>query len=148
MVLSDSKLTCVVGSDIIRRQEKALASLPCKMKDRIDEWVFDRHPSANYRALNRHLDSQYNIFLLHRLLVKRLHVSPVELLRVSLSMLRVMNILCGYRHRMDLLAADLPWIVSVQILRPKQTVTNFTFIDRSLRAPPSRGASTRTAPPT
>ena len=74
-------------------------------------WVQNRTVAENCFQLGRHLDHIYNSFLLERTLVKRLKVSPAELMNISRSLLTNMLVLIGHRHQQGQWASDLPWQV-------------------------------------
>ena len=93
----------------LRESEK---SLPPKLRDRSDQWVLERTVAENMFRLAKHLDYVHNEFLLERTLVKRLRVSPAELVAVSRSLLSTILVLTGNRHRQGWYSNDLPWLVS------------------------------------
>ena len=71
----------------------------------------ERTVAENFFQLSKRLDFVYNEFLLERTLVKRLRVSPAELVTVSRSLLSGMLTLTGHRHRQGYYSNDLPWLV-------------------------------------
>ena len=105
-------------SDVIRRQKEAYDALPPMLRDRADQWVLERSAADNYFLLSKHIDPLYNEFLLHRTLVKRLRIEPVELVRVSRSLVSRLLVMCGNRHRQGFFANDLPWLIALYGLPP------------------------------
>lgn len=104
--------------DILRRQKAAYDALPSNLRDRSDRWVLERSTAENFFLLNQNLDPIYNEFLLHRALVKRLHLNPTELIRAARSVLSPLLVLCGKRHRQGFYANDLPWLIALYGLPP------------------------------
>lgn len=111
-------LLTVISRDILRRQESAYRAFPSYLRDRPDRWISERLTAENYFQISIHLDPIYNEFLLHRALVKRLHVGPTELIRVSRSVLSPLLTLCGQRHQQGVYANDLPWLIALYGLPP------------------------------
>ena len=88
--------------------------LPAKLTENHDKWSLNRTGAQNFFVLANYLDFVYNDFLIHRALVKRLKVSPKELLTVSNTMLSTLLVLTGNRHRLGSYAQDLPSQVSLE----------------------------------
>ncbi len=93
------------------RLRQSEESLPFKFRDQPDRWVSERTIAENYFQLSQRLDFVYNEFLLERTLVKRLRVPSAELVTVSRSLLSIVLMLTGNRHRQGWYASDLPWLV-------------------------------------
>ncbi len=98
------------------RLRQSEESLPFKFRDRPDRWVSERTVAENYILLSQRLDFVYNDFLLERTLVKRLRVPSAELVTVSRSLLSIVLILTGNRHRQGWYASELPWVVGPDAL--------------------------------
>ncbi len=133
------------------RLDQAFDSLPSKLKDHSDCWLLDRTTSENYFQLSKHLDRDYNHFLLQRTLVQRLKTSPAELIRVSNSLLSAVLVLASNRHRMSAYSADLPWLVCLSLSFPaaKCTDSRRNYVDCTVwaasRWPPRAGTTTAVA---
>ena len=108
---ASASLTDLHYRTLKERLRESERSLPSKLRDRSDRWVLERTVAENVYQLSKHLDFVYNEFLLERTLVKRLRVSPAELVTVSRSLLSSMLILTGNRHRQGWYSNDLPWLV-------------------------------------
>ena len=98
-------------SDIARRNKEVFETLPSDIKYYPELWASDRAKEDCVSITIMYLDLMYNDFMLQRMLVRRIHARPDEVIRISRILITTLIDMISNHGRSSTLSHEEPWLI-------------------------------------